>query len=584
HEKLSGLERRRKFLITRCSDRLNPPLLFCGGITKGSERVAEVAARFSLDGMPGKQMSIDADQRAGVLDTEGARERRHSLERESQLYGSYDGAMKFIKGDAIAGIVIIFVNFIGGISVGVLQQGMSFSDALQIYTLLTIGDGLVAQIPALLISISAGFIVTRVSGSGKNLGQSIVHEMFANTFVLGTTALVVLAMGLLPGFPIGVFTVLGISLGSFCYYKEKKSRKIPESGNADHGVVGSYDEHREVGFNTDSMMAETVPLICILPSCHQALWNTQQVEEKYRQRFFMEFGFRMPQLVTRFSDTLDPEIVRIMINEVPAGDCSILFGSSQLVNPSDELLSMDLQIKQITDNTGKTSCWVVADDITRIEQLGYQLRSDIDELFCNISSLILRNVTEFFGIQETKNLLDELEKKYPELLKETYRYAPVQRISEVFQRLLHEQISIRNMKLILEALAQWGGREKDVIALVEHARNALARYISNKFSVDGTLRVAVISPRIEEVVRGGIRQSQGASYLNLEPEQKDEIIDLLSVSLEGLHISLKDMVLLTSVDVRRFFKKLIEDRFPDLQVLSFGEVSDSISVDILKTI
>ncbi|MHA7206506.1 SctV family type III secretion system export apparatus subunit BsaQ, partial [Burkholderia pseudomallei] len=204
-------------------------------ITKGSERVAEVAARFSLDAMPGKQMSIDADLRAGIIDNEGVKARRSALERESQLYGSFDGAMKFIKGDAIAGIVVIFVNLIGGISVGVMQHGMSVSDALTTYTILSIGDGLVAQIPALLIAIGAGFVVTRVGGSGNNLGANIVGELFSNPFVLVVTAVLALAIGLLPGFPLIVFLLIALALGAL--YVRREWRKPGEPAR-EGGLVG----------------------------------------------------------------------------------------------------------------------------------------------------------------------------------------------------------------------------------------------------------------------------------------------------------------------------------------------------------
>jgi type III secretion protein V len=211
-------------------------------ITKGSERVAEVAARFSLDGMPGKQMSIDADLRAGIIDSATAQAKRTVVEKESQLYGSFDGAMKFIKGDAIAGIIIIFVNFIGGISVGMVQHGTSFSDALHIYTILTIGDGLVAQIPALLISISAGFVVTRVSGEGNNLGHSIVTQLFDKSFVILVTAVLVLAMGMLPGFPTAVFVVLSASLFAFYWYKQKKGKTAEAAGGTSAEPGSSPDQ------------------------------------------------------------------------------------------------------------------------------------------------------------------------------------------------------------------------------------------------------------------------------------------------------------------------------------------------------
>ncbi|MEN3812429.1 FHIPEP family type III secretion protein, partial [Chromobacterium piscinae] len=237
-------------------------------ITKGSERVAEVAARFSLDGMPGKQMSIDADLRAGIIDADGARERRSVVERESQLYGSFDGAMKFIKGDAIAGIIIIFVNFVGGIAVGVTQHGMSLSAALSTYTMLTIGDGLVAQIPALLIAISAGFIVTRVNGDSDNMGRNIVGQLLGNRFVLVVTAGLALAVGMLPGFPLLVFLILAGALGGLFYFKRRAERTAAApgqpAGGAESGKPGS-DGSLGLISNLDRVATETVPLILLVP-------------------------------------------------------------------------------------------------------------------------------------------------------------------------------------------------------------------------------------------------------------------------------------------------------------------------------
>ena len=211
-------------------------------------------------------------------------------------------------------------------------------------------------------------------------------------------------------------------------------------------------------------------------------------------------------------------------------------------------------------------------------------RSAVDDLYGQFATLILRNVTEFFGVQEAKRLLDDMEKKYPELLKESYRHVSVQRISEVFQRLLGEKISIRNMKLILEALAQWAPKEKDPIMLVEHIRGALARYISNRFAVAQKLNALVLSGEFEEVVSKGVRQTSGGAYLNLEPAKSEALLDQLAVALGRVGFSQRDMVLLTSMEVRRFVKRLIESRFPELEVLSFGEVADGVAIDVLKTI
>ncbi|MDE1715442.1 EscV/YscV/HrcV family type III secretion system export apparatus protein [Chromobacterium amazonense] len=560
-------------------------------ITKGSERVAEVAARFSLDGMPGKQMSIDADLKAGIIDADGARERRSVLERESQLYGSFDGAMKFIKGDAIAGIIIIFVNFIGGISVGMTQHGMDLSTALSTYTMLTIGDGLVAQIPALLIAISAGFIVTRVNGDSDNMGRNIMGQLFGNPFVLIVTAVLALAVGMLPGFPLFVFIILAAALAGLFYYKRRvakhgagdgaKAGETGMSGNA--APAGGKDSSLGLIGNLDKVAAETVPLILLVPKARRAALEQAQLAERLRSQFFIDYGVRLPDMLLRDADGTADNRVVLLINEIRADEFELHFDFVRVVNYTDEAAALGVQ--PVFSTQGGSQCaWVRPADGDKLAKLGYQLRPALDELYHCLAALLARHVNEYFGVQETKHMLDQLEAKYPDLLKEVLRHATVQRIAEVLQRLLAERISVRNMKLIMEALALWAPREKDVINLVEHVRGALARYICHKFAHGGELRAVMTSAEVEDMVRKGIRQTSGGAFLNLEPAASDELMDLFSVGLDGLSIAHKDMVLLTSVDVRRFIKKLVETRFRELEVVSFGEIADSVSVNVLKTI
>ncbi|OBU86803.1 EscV/YscV/HrcV family type III secretion system export apparatus protein [Chromobacterium subtsugae] len=553
-------------------------------ITKGSERVAEVAARFSLDGMPGKQMSIDADLKAGIIDADGARERRSVLERESQLYGSFDGAMKFIKGDAIAGIIIIFVNFIGGIAVGMSQHGMDLSTALSTYTMLTIGDGLVAQIPALLIAISAGFIVTRVNGDGDNMGRSIMSQLLGNPFVLAVTAVLALAVGMLPGFPLPVFLVLAAALGGLFYYKRRQARAAGgKPAPAASGGAEPTPAAREGGLgligNLDKVAAETVPLILLLPKSRLAALESAQLAERLRSQFFIDYGVRLPDMLLRGNDKLPDNRVAVLINEIRADEFAIHFDLQRVVNYSDEVETLGMQ-PLLADG----QAWVAPADGDKLATLGYQLRAAPDELYHCLAALLARHVNEYFGVQETKHMLDQLEGKYPDLLKEVLRHATVQRIAEVLQRLLAERISVRNMKLIMEALALWAPREKDVINLVEHVRGALARYICHKFASGGELRAVMVSAEVEDLVRKGVRQTSAGAFLNLEPAASDELMDLFALGLDGLGVAHRDMVLLASVDVRRFIKKLVETRFRELEVVSFGEIADSVSVNVLKTI
>lgn len=558
-------------------------------ITKGSERIAEVAARFSLDAMPGKQMSIDADLRAGVIDEATVKIKRGELEKESQLFGSFDGAMKFIKGDAIAGIVIIFVNLIGGISVGTAQQGMDVSTALNTFTLLTIGDGLVAQIPALLISISAGFIVTRVGGNDKNLGENIVSELFDNDFTILITAFIVLFMGFLPGFPTAIFLFLAaLLMGLFAtrYFKKRKARqKEQQLGEENLQTEATEGETQRANDDfDDEYIPETLPVIISVNQQYKQHLEDNNFLSRMKKDVFIRYGYRIPDIAINYSPIVPENKIVVLINEVKAGEYDVYFHGQRLLTANDELEYLGIELIKYTDEYGSVSTWFDNQHLENVEQLGLLVRDDVTEMIDCVSTLLLRHINEFFGIQETKNLLDDLERKYPELLKECYRHATVQKVTEVFQRLLMEKISVRNMKLIIETLVQWVPKEKDSMMLVEHIRSSMARYISSRFSVEGRLNVLMVNAELEDTIRQGIRQSSGGVYLHLEPEKSNELIQAAEVALENSYLSVRDVNVLVPVDIRRFVKKILEGRFPELEVLSFNEVSEMVKVNVIKTI
>jgi type III secretion protein V len=558
-------------------------------ITKGSERIAEVAARFSLDAMPGKQMSIDADLRAGVIDEATVKIKRGELEKESQLFGSFDGAMKFIKGDAIAGIVIIFVNLIGGISVGTAQQGMDLSTALNTFTLLTIGDGLVAQIPALLISISAGFIVTRVGGNDKNLGENIVSELFDNDFTILITAFIVLFMGFLPGFPTAIFLFLAaLLMGLFAtrYFKKRKAqRKEQQLGEENLQTEATEGETQRANDDfDDEYIPETLPVIISVNQQYKQHLEDNNFLSRMKKDVFIRYGYRIPDIAINYSPIVPENKIVVLINEVKAGEYDVYFHGQRLLTANDELEYLGMELIKYTDEYGSVSTWFDNQYSENVEQLGLLVRDDVTEMIDCVSTLLLRHINEFFGIQETKNLLDDLERKYPELLKECYRHATVQKVTEVFQRLLMEKISVRNMKLIIETLVQWVPKEKDSMMLVEHIRSSMARYISSRFSVEGRLNVLMVNAELEDTIRQGIRQSSGGVYLHLEPEKSNELIQAAEFALENSYLSVRDVNVLVPVDIRRFVKKILEGRFPELEVLSFNEVSEMVKVNVIKTI
>lgn len=561
-------------------------------ITKGSERVAEVAARFSLDGMPGKQMSIDADLRAGIIDAEAAKERRSVLERESQLYGSFDGAMKFIKGDAIANIIIIFVNIIGGLAVGVGKMGMDFSSALSIYTILTVGDGLVSQIPALLIAISAGFIVTRVNGDTDNMGKNIVSQLMNNSFVIMVTSVLAIALGCLPGFPLFVFLILAMVLMTYYYFhfKEKSSTKgdvLSFAADGEGGAGGSYDDSgSSLGIidNLDMIMTETVPLAILVSPRQQQYLTKLKFCDRVRSQFFLEYGIHLPELIIRESASIGENDVFLLINEVRADQFTIFFNYARIIDCDPEMLSSLNMKYEVVKKNEEEFYWISSEQAQKIKSLGFISRSGADELYSCLAIYLAHNIAEYFGIQETKTLLDQLESKYPDLLREVLRYITIQRISEVIQRLVQERISVRNMRMIMECLALWTPKEKDIIVIVEHVRGALARYICHKFSYNGQIRAISLSKKIEDTFRDGIRPTASGTFLNLEPSDSEWLADIFKVGFQSMRIPTKDIVLLTSVEIRRFVKRYLEPAYPDLEVLSYGELTDNVSVNMLKTL
>ncbi|AXF77643.1 EscV/YscV/HrcV family type III secretion system export apparatus protein [Erwinia tracheiphila] len=553
-------------------------------ITKGSERIAEVAARFSLDAMPGKQMSIDADLKAGVIDEKEVKNRRSDLEGESQLYGALDGAMKFIKGDAIAGIIIIFVNLIGGISVGLAQRGMDFSTALSTYTMLTIGDALVGQIPALLTSISAGLIVTRVNNSkNNNLGSKILQDLFSNKFILIITAVLCVALGLLPGFPLFIFLLLAtLFVVIFIKHKidAKKKGLTAEAGSHEDEVPEVTSKPVIID---GEYIPETIPLIITAWKGYEKYFQENSLISLLKRNFFIEYGVRLPEIIINYEDNAERGILKVAINEILVASYHTLPGMCKILLRGEELQVFDSQVILIETDQGK-AYWLPQERREKAHDLGFFTRTATEEFYACVSVLLVHNITEFFGIQETKMLLDDLEKKYPELLKECYRNNTVQRITEVFQRLLQERISIRNMRLILEALVQWAPKEKDPIMLVEHVRGVLSRYISNRFTSNGRIRAIVMSHDIEAQIRSGIRQTASGTFINLPPPEIENILRRLEVCINDNDIHSRDIILMVSTDIRRFVKKIIEGTYPEMEVLSFSDISSAVEVDVIGSI
>ncbi len=508
-------------------------------IAKGAERVAEVAARFSLDAMPGKQLSIDSDLRSGLIDKDEARRKRHELELESKLHGSMDGAMKFVKGDAIAGIVIIIINLLGGLCVGVLQQGMDMGAAMVKYSILTIGDGMVAQIPALLGAMSAGLIVTRATDAeqDKHLGDSIQKQLTANPRVLLVAGGLCFLLATVPGFPIAVFIVIGLVLIVFGAMLSPILRARIDRFSAP--AFAAVMEPREASMSqvvatVQSEPRPAVPLLLQLPR-HGVHGETE------------------PALTQGLEDVLDDFQVNL---GAPLPNISIHWHGDG--RDGWQLLAFEVPIAQGDTLTGKP-----ADAIPEA-----------------VRQALRRNAALFIGIQETSALLTRASGEYPEVVKEVLRVVPTQRIADILRVLVEEEVPIRNLRGILEAIADAGQREKDTFTLTEFARMALKRQLSHRYAPLGSLRAVLLLPELEEALRQAIRTTAGVQQLAIEPADAKKIIEVLRVAIEEN----QPAAIVTTVDLRRHIRKMIEQDCFDLPVLSFHELMPTLKLDAVARV
>lgn len=556
-------------------------------ITKGSERVAEVSARFSLDGLPGKQMSIDADVRAGSIDANAAVEKRKVLEKESQLFGSMDGALKFVKGDAIAGIIIIFINIIGGVSMGMGNDGLSFGDALNKYTILTIGDGLVAQIPALLIAIAAGFIVTKTADDHDNLGEAIFQQITGNNKILLYAAIFTTIISFVPGMPQFVFLALTLLFASAHFYTRKLVAESEIQPKTEPDEVFDVKEGTDVlddpyAFDVENALPEMVTVMLLIDEKYRNEFVNSDFPKNLKLQFFYKNGLVLPKISFKFLDLPIKEIMTLYVNEVEVSKISFLVGYSRITNSQveiAEMLSGGAVVK--LDVAGEEEFWCPTPDVEKLRDIGIltQVIEYQEHVINTVASDLLKNIKEYFGIQEVKQLMDKVDAHYPELIKEVYRAAPIPRLTEILQRLVTENITIRNIKVILETIAQLGQKEKDNILLCEYIRSALARYITNKYSVDNVINVIVVSPDIENILQSSLKQSTAGVKLLLTPENRQLIFEKLdSILQETSQVSL-DVVLLSSTDVRRYIKSAISSRFPRLEVLSVDEIYETATLN-----
>ncbi|MDE1174199.1 MAG: type III secretion system export apparatus subunit SctV [Parvibaculaceae bacterium] len=563
-------------------------------ITKGAERVAEVAARFSLDAMPGKQMAIDGDMRAGSIDSAEAKRRRSNVEKESQLYGAMDGAMKFVKGDAIAGILIVVVNLLGGMIIGISQKGMSFSESGARYAVLSIGDGLVAQIPALLIAITAGLIVTRVSGTGSkssNVGADISAQISAQPRALLIGAIVMLGFALVPGMPSIVFIILGVVIGGLGFIFLRKAKLQAGLAESEAGMELAESKGIWTGTGSAGGVPFTVPLrVMLAPSFYHSFDHDHIVLafENECRKINGDIGIPLPNTVVMQSELLQEGAYCIQINEVTAGFGVVLSGRCLVQARPEELDRREVVFERGELNFGKNpSLWIRPETRDVLKEQGLEVLEPLDVVIRHFGLCVRRNAGDFLGVHETSSILAALEDKMPGLVKEVQRVLPVSKANEILKRLVSEDITIRNIKMIMEALVEWGQKEKDTVLLTEYIRSSQRNYISDRYSDSkNVLHTYMLAPDMEDIIRNAIRQTSAGSYLALDPDMSKNIMQQIEAVLlhETRTTDSVPPVLLTSMDVRRYVKKMIEPEFPDQIVLSFQELTQNVKIHTMGRI
>ncbi len=552
-------------------------------ITKGSERVAEVAARFTLDAMPGKQMSIDSDLRSGDIDQNEARRRRQMLEQESQLYGAMDGAMKFVKGDAIAGLVIVMVNLLGGIGIGCLQLGMSWSDATHTYSLLTVGDGLVSQIPALVISFAAGTIVTRVSDDAerRNLGAQITEQVAGNPRSLALAAGALALLGAVPGFPTIVFLMLASAAGGRAFWLWRRERHAAvdrQAAAAADGTAGTESADQ----TTDIAPGEDAVVVMALSPLLRNAAGDRDVGRALRQACDIiseELGIDLPTLWTKTDVTLTPGGFRLEVEGVPSASGTLKPGELLLCDDPARLEPLGIAATAGEPLPGRPKVhWLAATHAEALSAAGIAF-ADISGALVLIATTTLRRLApHFMGVQEARRFLTKAEVHYKDLAQEVQRLVPLQTIAETCRGLLEEGVALRPARLILGALAEAGPKEQHPALLADFARVALKRQICHLYARSGRLAVLIIERDAEEAIRAAAQQNPSNQPFIAPDSALQALLVAIRRQLSAQQADTTPPVILTSYEIRRFMRALLLRSDIDVPVLSYQELSQEISV------
>ncbi|HEX9288726.1 MAG TPA: flagellar biosynthesis protein FlhA [Anaeromyxobacteraceae bacterium] len=540
-------------------------------VAKGAERVAEVAARFTLDALPGKQMSIDADLRCGAVDQAEARRRRRALEREGQLYGAMDGALKFVNGDAIAGVAIVLVNVAGGLVAG-LARGLPLEMAARRYALLAIGDGLVAQIPALLISVAAGVAVTRVAAEeeGGSLSEDLGRQLFSDPRALAAVAALCGTLAVVPGLPAAPFLALAVAAGAGGHLLARRARAVKATAAPEVDPAGAEGAPR-----TEPPLGQPVPLALELAP-DLAAAGAERLERELlpalRREIARELGVHVPEIAVR-SAPLPAGAWRLLVDEVPAASGRAPEGEAVALAPPGDLDAVGIAaVAEVDPLTFARVARIAAADAARASALA-PVRGPLERVGVGVAAALRAHAHLLVGVQELQALLDGLEPSHPALVREATRQIPAPVLAEVLRQLLEEGISVRPLRSILEALLEAGGGARGSVALVESCRRALRRHIAHGHAGAGALDALLLDPAAEAVLREALAGSVAA----VDPVAARSLLDDIERKLEARD-DLRPPVLLAGPDVRRALRQLVAPRFPQLAVLSYEELPASLPV------
>lgn len=550
-------------------------------INKGSERIAEVTARFTLDAMPGKQMAIDADLNTGAITDAEARERRQRIQDEAAFFGSMDGATKYVKGDAVAGLIITLINVAGGTVTGMMSRGLSAAEAFQEYALLTIGDGLVSQIPSLMISLATGILVTKVSKEA-DFGDLLISQLFSIPKVLYIVGASMIAIGVLAGMNIFLFCGYGLAfiISGRTISKKLEISSIEKEVSSEEAEANEIRKPENVAslLHVDPIELEFGYGLIPLADVNQGGDLLDRVV-LIRRQIALELGAVVPMIRLRDNIQLNPNQYIIKIKGVQVSEGEILFDHYLAINPGyveEEITG----IPTLEPSFKLPAIWITESQRERAESLGYTVVDPPSIIATHLTEIIKRHLHELLTRQDVQKLIDNIKESNEALINELVpKLLTVGEIQKVLQNLLREQVSIRDLVTILETLADYAPTTRDIDVLTEYARQSLKRAISKKFFPEGeTTSVITLDPKVEQEIMDSVKQTEHGAYLALDPEITKEIINSVQNEIQKLEELGKNPIIITSPIVRIYFKRLTQDYFKDLTVISYNEIDSDVEL------